>query len=204
MADARQRRAVLHEFLLVEAQRAVGRLDDGKLVFVVVDGKPPREARADARQRIAVAAQQAHAERMKCRHVRGVGVEASRLRAAKRTRSRISPAALLVNVTARTARRRHVPRRNDVRDAVGDDAGFAAARAGQNQQRPFRVLDRFALLGVQPFEKIHATGELSFSFQCIMQPLVEPAMAHAAHVEMHKPSVCKNRRPFFHRSFSLR
>ncbi len=64
MADARERRAVLHELFLVEAQRAVGGLDDGELILVVVDGEAAREAGADARQRIAIAPQQPHAEGM--------------------------------------------------------------------------------------------------------------------------------------------
>ena len=51
--------------------------------------------------------------------------------------------------------RRHAPRRDDIRHAVGDDASLAAARASQNQKRPFRMHHRFALLRVQPFEKIH-------------------------------------------------
>ena len=51
-----------------------------------------------------------------------------------------------------------MPRRDDVRDAVRDDPGLAAARAGQDQKRPFGAADRFALLRVQPFEKIHWMG----------------------------------------------
>ena len=57
-------------------------------------------------------------------------------------------------------RRRHVPRGNDVRDAVRDDAGLPAARAGQDQERTFGVAHRFALLRVQPFEEIHEWGTL--------------------------------------------
>ena len=37
---------------------------------------------------------------------------------------------------------------NDLRDAVRDDAGFAAAGAGQDQQRTFGVSNGFALLRV--------------------------------------------------------
>ena len=53
---------------------------------------------------------------------------------------------------------RHVPRRDDVRDAVRDDPGLAAACTGQDQERSFGVGHGFALLCVQAFEKIHEWG----------------------------------------------
>ena len=62
--------------------------------------------------------------------------------------ARISSAALLVKVTARTAGPGHAVVLDQVRDAVRDDAGFAAARAGQKQQRTFDVGYRFALLRI--------------------------------------------------------
>jgi hypothetical protein len=34
-------------------------------------------------------------------------------------------------------------------DTVGDDAGFAAARSRQNEQRALDVLDRGALFGIE-------------------------------------------------------
>ncbi len=52
-------------------------------------------------------------------------------------------------------RRRHAAFGDNVRDAMRDDARFAAARAGQNQQRTFGVAHRFTLLGIEPFKKIH-------------------------------------------------
>ena len=44
---------------------------------------------------------------------------------------------------------------HDAGDAMRDDAGLAAPGAGQDQQRPFRVGDGFALRGVQSLQKIH-------------------------------------------------
>ena len=64
-----------------------------------------------------------------------------------------------MNVTARTADGGTCRVGDDVRDAMRDDAGLAAARAGQNQQRSFGVGDRFALLRVQAFEEIHEERE---------------------------------------------
>jgi hypothetical protein len=53
-----------------------------------------------------------------------------------------------------------MPRRDDVGDAVSDDAGFAAARSGQNQQRAFGAGDGFTLLRVETLEKVHVEGGL--------------------------------------------
>ena len=61
VADARERRARLHE-LVVEAERLVDRLDDRNLVVVVVDGEERREAAAELAERSAFAPQQPHAE----------------------------------------------------------------------------------------------------------------------------------------------
>jgi hypothetical protein len=38
---------------------------------------------------------------------------------------------------------------NEVSDSVSNDAGLAAAGAGEDQQRAFRGFDRFALLRVE-------------------------------------------------------
>ena len=54
-------------------------------------------------------------------------------------RSRISPAALLVKVTA-TIRYGGTPVGNQVRDPVGEDPGLAAPRAGQDEEGPIHVL----------------------------------------------------------------
>ena len=88
--------------------------------------------------------------------------------------SRISPAALLVKVTARIAAGGHAVGGDEMRDAVRDHAGFAAAGAGQNQQRPFDVGNSFALLGVETLKKIHEEKRgISFSLAC--GPLSNPA-----------------------------
>jgi hypothetical protein len=44
---------------------------------------------------------------------------------------------------------------NQVRDAMGDDAGFTTAGPGKQQQRAFHVLNGFALLWIEPCKKIH-------------------------------------------------
>ena len=42
---------------------------------------------------------------------------------------------------------------NEIGDAVGDDPGLAAARAGEDEHRPVRGFDGFALLRIEFFEK---------------------------------------------------
>ena len=42
---------------------------------------------------------------------------------------------------------------NQISDAIGNNTRLAAARPGQNQQRPVNGFDRFALLGVEFFEE---------------------------------------------------
>ena len=153
VADLRKRRAIRHR-LLVEPHAPVGGLDDGELVFIVVDGKRSGEAGANGRQRVAVAPQQPHAERVERRNLRRP-FESVISSSSEATRERISPAALLVNVTARTADGGHVLRADQVRDPMRDDARLAAARAGENQHRAFGGFDRFTLLGIEAREKIH-------------------------------------------------
>ena len=43
---------------------------------------------------------------------------------------------------------------DQVSDAIGDDAGLAAAGPGQDQHRPFDGFDRLALLWIQFVEKM--------------------------------------------------
>ena len=73
------------------------------------------------------------------------------------TRVRISPAALLVNVTARIAVGLGEPLADEVRDAVRDDAGLAGARARENQQRAFGLEDGFLLFGIEAGEQVQAS-----------------------------------------------
>ena len=177
MADSGKRRAVLHEVFFVQAEAAVGGLDDAELVFVVVDAEAPRETGADARQRIAVAPQHPHTERVEGGDV-GRGIE---IRVFEQPRDALPHfvGGLIGEGDRQDGGRRHPPRGDDIRDAVGDDAGLAAARAGQNQKRPFRMHHRFALLRVQPFEKIHEMRTDS-SLTCghgrtVAQPLMAAA-----------------------------
>ena len=72
-----------------------------------------------------------------------------------------------------------MPRRDDVRDAMRDDAGLAAARARQNQKRSFGAGYGFALLRVQPFEEIHERGTLYFSMRRRKNPLLTRANRRA-------------------------
>ena len=69
------------------------------------------------------------------------------------TRSRISCAALLVNVIARISDGFACAGRDEVRDAVRQHARLARARAGQHQQRAGAVRDRLALRRVQALEQ---------------------------------------------------
>src|ERR1035438_9837229 len=50
---------------------------------------------------------------------------------------------------------RHVPGRDDMRDAMRDDARLAAARSGKNQQGSVDMVYGFTLLRIKPFEEIH-------------------------------------------------
>ena len=117
-----------------------------ELVFVVVDAEAAREARPDSRQRIAIAPQQPHAEGMK----RGdVGRRIQRHILQQRRHALAHFLGGLVGESHRqNGGRGHVPRGDDVRDAVRDDAGLTAARARQNQQRTFGVGYRFTLLRI--------------------------------------------------------
>ena len=146
VADAREDRAILQELLLVQSQRAVAGLDDTELVVVVVDGEAPRETGAHAGQRIAVAAQEPHAKRVEGGDV-GRGIQRNVLQ-----QTGYPPAHLIGGLVGESHRqdggRRHAPRGNDVRDAMGDNPGLPAARTRQDQKRPLGVTHRLPLAGV--------------------------------------------------------
>ena len=152
MADARQRRAVLHE-LLIQAQMAKGGFDERQLVFIVVDTETAREAWTNLRQRLAIAPQQPHAEGMKGGEVRR-GIEFYAAQQRRHARAHLLRR-LVREGDRQNGGRRHVPLRDDMRDAVSDNPGFAAARAGQNQQGPFGAGDGFTLLRVETLKKVH-------------------------------------------------
>ena len=46
---------------------------------------------------------------------------------------------------------------DEMRDPVCDDASLAAARSGEQQQRPFDVRNSFFLLGIEALEEVHLT-----------------------------------------------
>jgi hypothetical protein len=52
-------------------------------------------------------------------------------------------------------RRPHAELADEIRDAIGDDAGLAGARAGEDEQGAVSVGDRFALLGIEAGEIEH-------------------------------------------------
>ena len=52
---------------------------------------------------------------------------------------------------------------------IGDDAGLAAARAGQDQHRPVGGFDGFALLGVELVEERQCVERLQISTTLILQ-----------------------------------
>ena len=69
------------------------------------------------------------------------------------TRSAISLAALLVKVTARMESGRDALFADEPGDAAGDDAGFARAGSGQDEQGALGGLDGGALFGIQIVEE---------------------------------------------------
>ena len=118
----------------------------GGLVVVIVNGKIARQAEV-----VRLAAQQARAERMKGRDpdVRSVAAR----RAQQVADALLHHAGGFVGERDgenRAARNAHF---DQVRDAIGDDARLAGARAGQNQQGTFGCEHSFALAFVQFVEK---------------------------------------------------
>ena len=141
------------EGLLVEAHAAIGCFDDGELIVGVVDGEGFGEAGADGPERIAIAAEEADAE----------GVEGGELGAGGEfvTVEEIADAVahfaggLIGEGDGEDGKRGDVLRGDEVRDALGDDLGLAASRAGEDEDGTIGGFYRFELLGVQTFEEIH-------------------------------------------------
>ena len=75
-------------------------------------------------------------------------------------RSRSSPAARFVNVTARIERRDAL-HADEVRDPMRQDPGLAGARSREDQHGTLGRRDRPGLLGVQPLEDLLRPGEPS-------------------------------------------
>lgn len=57
---------------------------------------------------------------------------------------------------------------HQVRDSMGDHAGFSAAGAGQQQQRSFDVRNSRLLFGIQALEKVHYKGGSNNDFSMLM------------------------------------
>ena len=74
------------------------------------------------------------------------------------TRSRISDAALLVNVIARISEGLRLAGPEQVGDPVGEHAGLARAGAGEDQQRALAVGDGVPLRRVQALEEVFDRG----------------------------------------------
>ena len=132
------------------------RLDECQLIVVVVDGEAAGESRPDRGETVAVAAQQADAERMKRGYVR-------RARGARLAEQILDTLAHLLGGFVGERHRQNRVGRNtmfvdQVRDAMRDDARFAAAGAGEDQQRTFDVGRSFTLLGIQALQEIHERG----------------------------------------------
>ena len=60
---------------------------------------------------------------------------------------------------------RHLVSAHQVGDTVGDDAGFAAAGAGQHQEGAFGMLHRLPLAGVQPLRENPWIRDFNTSWQ---------------------------------------
>ncbi len=145
--DAAQNRA-RGKLLGVQAHALHNLLDDGLLVVLVVDGKGAGEALVADPEGFNVAAEDAHAKGMKGSDQglgqRGVAEQAVDALAhlcggfigEGDGQNGIGCDALFADEPG---------------DAAGDDAGFAGAGAGQNEQGAFGGLNGGALFGVQAF-----------------------------------------------------
>ena len=122
----------------------LGFLDHAEGVRLVVDREAAREAEvAD------LAAQDPHAHRVEGREPDRGGLASHQL---------LDPLAHLGGGLVGEGHRQDPLRRDAAGgdqpgDAVGEDAGLAAARAGEHEERPLGRLDRAALLGVEPDEQ---------------------------------------------------
>ena len=129
VADARKRRAMLHE-LVVQAELLVDGSQDRDLIVVVVDGELRGEAGANLRQRRAFAPEQADAEGVE----RGDGRGVARLAGNQGTDALAHFTGGLVGEgDGQDGPSGNLVGADQVGDAVRDHAGLAAARAGQDQ-----------------------------------------------------------------------
>src|SRR5579871_2380867 len=153
VADARQYRAVLHKLLLVEAHAAKASLDDAQLILVVIDAESTCKAGTNARQWVAIAAQQANAEGMKCRDI-GRSVQTCILQEGVHTLAHF-PGGLIGKSHSQYGGWVHLPRGDDMGDTVGNYPGFTASGSGQNEDRAIGLVHRFPLLRIEASKEIH-------------------------------------------------
>ncbi len=148
-ADLREHRA-RRQCLVVERHAPHRLLHDGLLIAFVVDGEAAGEPLVADAQRLDVAAQHAHAEGVKGGKQRlGQGGAGEQLIDALAHFGR----GLVGKGDREDGVRRDTFRFNEIRNAVGDDAGLPRAGAGQDQDRTVRGLHGGALLRVHLFEQ---------------------------------------------------
>ena len=133
------------EFLVIELQRLRHALDDRHAIILVVDGKLALVA-----QLLDVPSQDARAAGVEGGHP-GVlaGFAAEGVHALHHL-----PRRLVGEGDGQNLPRGHAAV-DQMGDAAGEHAGLAAARARQNKQRPLRLFDGGALLGIQFVQIIH-------------------------------------------------
>ncbi len=120
---------MLHE-LVIQAELLVDRAQNRDLVVIVVDGELRGESRADLRQRRSFAPEQTDAEGVKRGNCRGV----ARLARNQGTDALAHFAGGLVGEgDGQDGPSGDLVGADQVRDAVRDHAGLAAARAGQDE-----------------------------------------------------------------------
>ena len=130
-------------------------LDDGDLIRRVVDHEISRE-----RHLRRLPPQQPRTERMKRRQPDALRPSPP---ISPSTRSRISPRGLVGERDRQHFAGFGMPVADEVRDAIGDDARLARARASKDQQRTVDLQDGFALFGVEVGEEVH-WGRVDYSF----------------------------------------
>ena len=144
------------ELLGVEAHAAHDLLDDALLIVFVVDGEGAGESFAVDFERFNVAAQDAHAER----------VEGGDQRLGKRGVAE-QPVDALAHLAGGLVGEGDGEDGvgsdafflDEPGDAAGDDAGFAGAGSGKDEQRTLGGLDGGALFGIQIVEeRLHVPG----------------------------------------------
>src|ERR1019366_2544874 len=137
------------QLFVIDAQTAHGGLHDVLLVGLVIDDEIFAITFAADLQRVDVATEQAHAKRMEGGDQR-LGERAA-------AHQRLHPAGhfgsgLVGESDRQNGVGRHAHTVNQVGDAIGDNARFAAARSREDQHRPVDRLDGFALLRIQVVE----------------------------------------------------